>query len=100
MMRRLHDAGFHVLADKPWIAVDVKAVIPLALWILLKIIKKNKYDQNVLGRLNRIHGADRPGDDRLEARIRSYELAARMQQVAPDTLDLSRESERTVVRTR
>ncbi|MFM7102691.1 MAG: DUF1501 domain-containing protein [Verrucomicrobiota bacterium] len=41
--------------------------------------------------LNRRHAADRPGDERLEARIRSYELAARMQLAAPEALDLSRE---------
>ena len=33
----------------------------------------------------------RPGDERLEARIRSYELAARMQLAAPEALDLSKE---------
>jgi hypothetical protein len=46
---------------------------------------------DVLGRLNRTHAAQRPGDDRLEARIRSYELAARMQHIAPEALDLTRE---------
>lgn len=42
-------------------------------------------------RLNREHLAQRPGDDRLEARIRSYELAARMQLACPEALDLSGE---------
>src|SRR5581483_11407061 len=41
--------------------------------------------------LNRRHAAERPGDSRLEARIRSYELAARMQLAAPEALDLSHE---------
>ena len=45
----------------------------------------------MLGRLNRQHQETRPGDDRLEARIRSYELAAKMQLSAPEALDLSRE---------
>jgi hypothetical protein len=44
-----------------------------------------------LGKLNRRHAAGRPGDSRLEARIRSYELAARMQLSAPEVLDLSKE---------
>ena len=35
--------------------------------------------------------ATRPGDSRLEARIRSYELAARMQLSAPEALDISGE---------
>ena len=34
-----------------------------------------------------------PGDSRLEARIASYELAAKMQLAAPEALDLSRETE-------
>jgi hypothetical protein len=45
----------------------------------------------VLAKLNRAHAEQRPGDDRLDARIRSFELAARMQLAAPEALDLSRE---------
>lgn len=45
----------------------------------------------LLRRLNRRHELDRPGDSRLEARIRSYELAAKMQLAAPDALDISSE---------
>jgi hypothetical protein len=41
--------------------------------------------------VNRRHESDRPGDSRLDARIRSYELAARMQVSAPEALDLNRE---------
>lgn len=44
-----------------------------------------------LEKLNRQHLATRPGDSRLEARIRSYELAAKMQLSAPEVLDLSKE---------
>jgi hypothetical protein len=46
---------------------------------------------NLLGKLNREHAETRPGDDRLEARIRSYELAAKMQLAAPAALDFSKE---------
>ena len=46
----------------------------------------------MLARLNRHYAAARPGDSRLEARISSYELAARMQVHAPEALDLNRES--------
>jgi Protein of unknown function (DUF1501) len=45
----------------------------------------------LLAELNREHEASRPGDSRLEARIRSYELAARMQLSAPEALDISGE---------
>jgi hypothetical protein len=49
--------------------------------------------QSLLANLNHQHAATRPADPRLEARIRSYELAARMQLAAPEALDLSKEPE-------
>ncbi|HXU11150.1 MAG TPA: DUF1501 domain-containing protein [Candidatus Binatia bacterium] len=42
------------------------------------------------------HAASRPGDDRLDGMIRSFELAFRMQAAAPAVLDLSGESEETL----
>ena len=47
--------------------------------------------QSLLASLNREHASGREGDARLDARIRSYELAARLQLAAPDALDISRE---------
>jgi hypothetical protein len=52
--------------------------------------------QKLIETLNRGHAASRPGDERLEARIRSYELAARMQLAAPEALDISKESKATL----
>ena len=49
----------------------------------------------LLGEANREHMAERPGDSRLEARVASYELAARMQLSAPEILDLAKENEAT-----
>jgi hypothetical protein len=49
----------------------------------------------LLNQLNRGHQAGRADDSRLEARIASYELAARLQLSAPEVLDLSRETEAT-----
>ncbi len=49
----------------------------------------------LLARLNRDHAEARLGDSRLEARIASYELAARLQLSAPEALDLSGESSAT-----
>jgi hypothetical protein len=49
----------------------------------------------LLDAINRAHLAERPGDSRLDGRIASYELAARMQLSAPDALDLSKETEAT-----
>lgn len=49
----------------------------------------------LLQQLNRDHLAENPGDSRLEARIASYELAARMQASAPEVLDISKETQQT-----
>ncbi len=46
---------------------------------------------DLLAKLNREHLQNREEDARLDARIRSYELAARMQLAAPEALDISRE---------
>lgn len=49
--------------------------------------------QTLLRALNEHHRDAHPGDTRLDARIASYELAARMQLSAPEAFDLSGESE-------
>jgi uncharacterized protein DUF1501 len=49
----------------------------------------------LLNRLNRKHMEAREGDSRLDARIQSYELAARLQLSAPEVLDISGETEAT-----
>jgi len=48
------------------------------------------------GNLNATHLADRDFDDELSARVRSYELAFRMQSAAPEIVDISRESSSTL----
>lgn len=50
---------------------------------------------DLLGELNRRHLANHPGEADLEARIASYELAARMQSAAKEAMDLSGESKAT-----
>ncbi len=50
---------------------------------------------DLLGEMNRKHLAKAGADPALEARIESFELAFRMQTEAPETMDLSRESEAT-----
>ncbi len=45
--------------------------------------------------MNRAYARAHPGDSSLEARVRSYEVAARMQVSVPEITDLGRESEAT-----
>ena len=51
--------------------------------------------QDVLNALNHMHLANRMEDSRLEARIASYELAAKLQVTAPEVFDLDKESKLT-----
>lgn len=50
---------------------------------------------DLLKTLNQRHRSERPGQSDLDARIASYELAARMQSAAKEALDLSQETKAT-----
>lgn len=51
----------------------------------------DKDGMNLLRQMNQRYAQSHPGDDRLDARIASYELAAKMQLSAPQTFDLAQE---------
>jgi len=53
---------------------------------------------DALQRLNALQSERYPHDSELEAAIRSYDLAWRMQRVAPEVLDLSRETPQSLAR--
>ncbi len=50
---------------------------------------------DLIADLNRRHLDRNPGNSELEARIRTYELAFRMQTAAPETFELARETQET-----
>ena len=52
--------------------------------------------RRLLQSFNRRYNEQRPGDSRLDARLRSYELAAAVQLSAPEVFDLSGETESTL----
>ncbi len=54
-----------------------------------------RVERELIARLDRIHRRDRPGRPQLDARISSYELAARMQLAATDALNLAQETAET-----
>ena len=58
-------------------------------------IRQSKQLQ-LLQKLNRAHQNSRDGDDRLDSRIRSFELAYRMQMEASDAFDITKESPRVL----
>ncbi len=57
--------------------------------------KFQQQNLELLQQLNKDYLAAHPGEAELEARIASYELAARMQTAAAEALDISKESEAT-----
>jgi hypothetical protein len=62
-----------------------------------KFISKDSEAEGLalLREMNRDHAARHAGDSRLEARIASYEMAAKMQRSAPEALDLAKETKAT-----
>lgn len=60
--------------------------------------ESNTTAYDLLRQFNQSYADQRDGDSRLAARIRTYELAARMQLSAPEALDLSQESRSTLKR--
>jgi hypothetical protein len=56
----------------------------------------SKSEQQFISKLSQMHRESRPHQPELEARIASYEMAARMQVEAIDALDLSQESADTL----
>ncbi|HCS51783.1 MAG TPA: DUF1501 domain-containing protein [Planctomycetaceae bacterium] len=55
----------------------------------------NREGLALLNEVNQSHAEQRINDSRLDARIRSYELAAKMQLSAPEAFDISNESQST-----
>jgi len=59
-------------------------------------VSRQRGKVDFINQLNRRHLATRQEDNRLEARIASYELAYRMQMAAPEAVDLSQETAETI----
>jgi uncharacterized protein DUF1501 len=77
------------LADGKSPFLDVEPAAPIA-----ESRQQGKLDY--IQRLNHRHHSERPDDDKLEARIASYELAYKMQSAAPEAVDLSGETAETL----
>jgi hypothetical protein len=60
-----------------------------------KFREEQKAEFDLLARLNRISGVDYPEDPALRARIKSYELAFRMQAAVPEVFRFDEESKET-----
>lgn len=58
-------------------------------------VDRQRRDLSLIDRLNQRHLAERDFDDRLNARVRAYELAFRMQAAAPALVDIRQETAAT-----
>ena len=76
--------------------VDPKAPLPFARPSRDVYREEQAEEFELIARLNRLAAIDYPDDAALRARIKSYELAARMQLAASNALDLSQESKATL----
>jgi hypothetical protein len=61
----------------------------------LRTAEQQRTSLDLLKRLDQLSEASRPSDSELKARLRSYELADRMQVSAPAAVDLSKETDAT-----
>lgn len=81
--------------DGVTLSVDPKNPLPFALPVSGASEEERTKAQGLLGRLNGMAARQYPDDAELAARIKSYELAFRMQTAVPSVVDLDRETAAT-----
>ena len=73
-------------------AVDPKNPLPFAAPGPDVFQEEQRREFELLGQLNRLAAVEYPADPALQARIKSYELAFRMQMAVPEVLEFQRET--------
>ncbi|MHC4877328.1 MAG: DUF1501 domain-containing protein [Planctomycetota bacterium] len=81
--------------DGVQLKVDPKDPLPFAVPDRAMYREEQRAEFELLNRLNRISQVEYPSDDKLRARIKSYELAYRMQSAIPEVMDLQTETQDT-----
>ncbi|MBL8794258.1 MAG: DUF1501 domain-containing protein [Planctomycetia bacterium] len=90
-----HGHGAHYLGpqhDGVRMNVDPKNPLPFATPGADKFREEQQGEFDLLGKLNRLAGIEYPSDPAMQARIKSYELAFRMQTAVPEVFQLDKES--------
>ncbi|VTR96582.1 DUF1501 domain-containing protein [Tuwongella immobilis] len=77
------------------LSLDPNAPLPFAKPGKGVLAQEQANEFALAGELNRLAAVEMPDDPQLQARIRSYELAFRMQMAVPEAMDLRKESRRT-----
>ena len=75
--------------------LDPKNPLPYGARSADKLAEEQRNEYELIGKLNGLAAVEYPADDALRARIRSYELAFRMQAAVPEAVDLATESAET-----
>ena len=81
--------------DGVQLKVDPKDSLPFAVPDRAMFREEQQAEFELLNRLNRLSQVEYPSDDKLRARIKSYELAFRMQSAIPEVMDLETETQDT-----
>jgi hypothetical protein len=77
------------------LAIDPKNPLPFAQRPAHQSIAQQRHEYETIGRLNELAAVEYPTDQTLRARIRSYELAFRMQAAVPEAIELAAETKST-----
>jgi hypothetical protein len=75
--------------------IDPQDALPFAVPAKGVFREEQRAEFELLGRLNQLSAIEYPGDEALQARIKSYELAFRMQTAVPEVIRLNDETEET-----
>jgi len=77
------------------LSLDPTNPLPFARRYADQTLAQQRHEYDSIARLNELSAVEYPEDQDLRARIRSYELAFRMQTAVPEAVDLSTETEAT-----
>jgi hypothetical protein len=77
------------------LSLDPNAPLPFGVRPADVLAQEQQNEFELVGELDRLSAAQYPEDDRLRARIQSYELAFRMQKSVPEALNLAEETAET-----
>lgn len=77
------------------LALDPKSPLPFGQRQASQTLEQQRQEYELINRLNGLTAVEYPEDQHLQARIRSYELAFRMQAAVPEAIDFTPETEAT-----
>lgn len=77
------------------LALDPKNPLPFGQRQSKQSFEEQRREYELIGRLNALSAVEYPEDQQLQARIRAYELAFRMQAAVPEAVDFAQETEDT-----